>query len=184
MSNIQERRIKASGIPAVLHPLRLDQLRALDTQSELYQALQFFAAGEVPGLFLHGDVGRGKTYMAAAAAMQLMALRPVKFTSAPQLMSGLAANFDDDRYTQAISILHGKVALVLDDLGQERTTEATREALHAAVDSRYLARVPLLITSNFTPSELGARYGAWLASRLADMRCLRAVGPDIRLQES
>lgn len=184
LRKLYESRVRSSGVPTTLHALTLEKLRALDSQPELFLALTAWRDGQIPGLFLYGDVGRGKTYMAAAAALGLMHKRPVKFAPVPMLTRGLMADFRSDEYAKALRILSDgdRLALVLDDLGQERSNDSVREQLHTIIDWRYLAKTPLLITSNFTPSQLGERYGAWLASRLADMRCLRAVGPDIRLE--
>ena len=44
--------------------------------------------------------------------------------------------------------------IAIDDLGIERDSEYTGENVQVIVDSLYRAKVPLIITSNYTPKQL------------------------------
>ena len=69
-------------------------------------------------------------------------------------------------------------ALILDDLGTEKVTDWSREQLFLIINGRYEDCRPTVITSNYAPGDVGARFagrgeddvpGQRLASRLIDM---------------
>lgn len=73
-------------------------------------------------------------------------------------------------------------ALILDDLGREKVSDWTGEAIYVLVNARYEAMLPTLVTTNLSPDELRAS-GYWPAiSRLAEGGALVTIdGPDHRL---
>ena len=62
--------------------------------------------------------------------------------------------------------------MVIDDIGMEKTTENSLAVMNEIVNMRYLARKPLICTSNYPLSKLyegtGA-YGERITSRLSEM---------------
>lgn len=44
--------------------------------------------------------------------------------------------------------------LIIDDLGVERSSEYALEQVYNVVDSRYLSRLPFIVTTNLTLNEL------------------------------
>lgn len=173
-----------SGLPARFHGERLADVDPLDRGDLLLSLngwVETFAEGT--GLYLMGEPGRGKTYMAAVAAAEVLRRgHAVQWVSVPELALQLASSFDDPERDHALRVVRSKTPLVLDDLGQENPTESLRQVLHNAITKRENAASSLLITSNLTPDELGARYGKWLPSRLAGFCELRRVpGRDRRL---
>jgi DNA replication protein DnaC len=135
------------------------------------------------GVFLHGKVGRGKSWLAGAAARSMLRHRPVRWTSVPTLVNRWYSAFGSEDRNNALATLLGTEALVLDDLGQERPSDEVRQVLFTAIDDRMTRRAPLFITSNLLPGELGERYGAWLPSRIQGY-CFtaRIEGDDRRLR--
>jgi DNA replication protein DnaC len=91
-------------------------------------------------------------------------------------------SFTDEGRAEAVRVLTGAGAVVLDDLDKCRPTDYGREQLFAAVDAREQAEAPLLVTTNLTPSEIGEQFGDALMSRLAGYcRVVEVGGDDQRL---
>lgn len=170
-----DRRIERSGLPDTLHDVTLD----VDQQA---------AVGswpDPPGLVLVGPVGTGKTYAAAGAAWGALEDRPVRWTSAPLLFARLGSGLGTAQREEALEILTGTTALVLDDLDKARPTEYGAEQVFLAVDGRVTAGAPLLVTTNLTVAELARKFpdpfGEAVASRLAGYCAVRRLGgPDRR----
>lgn len=163
-------RLAVSGIPARLRSARFDHLDGDQPADDARR----WAAGELPGLLLSGPVGAGKTYTAAAAAVTALDHRPVIWCSVPALLAQLGADRRDQRHEQALDVLLGSHALVLDDLDKARPTDYGAERIFAAVDGRAAAGRQLLVTTNLELDEIAARYpqpyGEGIASRLVE-RC-------------
>ena len=82
------------------------------------------------GLLFWGDVGTGKTYLAAC----------------------INHGFEDrEAY---IHLLCSCPLLILDDLGMERDTKFGLETVYDVIDGRYLSGKPLIVTTNLTLREL------------------------------
>lgn len=177
---IIDSRVEHSGLPEVFRDARLSDIDG-SGREELQEALLAWVRGELPGLFLCGPVGTGKTFMAAAAARARLALTEVSWVSAPRFVVDSRAQYGSVEFSRSSNLLQARSDLVLDDLGQENPTQSAQELLFAAVDDRLNAGRSLLITSNLTQSELGERYGLWLPSRLQALTAFRVSGPDRRL---
>jgi len=178
-------RLRRSGLPDALAP---DGMAGLDGRHPVAaKAAGEWAAGRLPGLALTGPVGTGKTTLAAAAARTMLASRQVAWTSAPILFARLGSGLGSDARDEALSVLHGKTALVLDDVDKARPTEYGAEQIFAAVDQRVTHGLPLLVTSNLSVGEIARRwpepFGEAIASRLAGYcRVLLLDGPDRRTE--
>jgi DNA replication protein DnaC len=178
---VLKNRLDSSGLPRSFRDLTIDKLVDEPALEPAKTAARTWAR-EGGGLFLHGPVGTGKTYIAAAATVEALALRPLRWRSVPQLVLGLRADYGTTSYADAHAIVKAGMGLVLDDLGQEHGSGQVAEVLFAVIDERLAQGLPVLITSNLLPSELGARYGAWLPSRIRQMNPIRVPGVDRRLE--
>lgn len=178
------RRIEMAGLPAAHHAKRI---RDLDHTNELREAALRWSLGSLPGLVLTGDVGRGKTTLAGAAALEMLhGGRDLIWTSAPLLMARLGSGFDTEQRAWALVALAGRKPLVLDDIDKARPTEYGAEQIFLAVDTRVEHGLPLLVTTNLPLSELAGRwvppYGEALASRLYGYcQVMNVTGIDRRL---
>ena len=136
---------------------------------------------------LVGPVGVGKTWLAAAAAWALLERKAVRWFSVPTLFARIGLAFADEARQDALNVLAGTQALVLDDIDKARATDYAAEQLFCAIDNRVTAGAPLLITTNLELDALAARfpqpYGEAIVSRLAQhCEAFALEGADRRLE--
>lgn len=105
------------------------------------------------GLLLHGTVGTGKTYFAAAIANALIdeGYR-VLMTNFASLTNKIQGMFEGKQ--EFINDLNRYSLLILDDLGAERKSEFMQEQVFNIIDSRYRSGLPFIITTNLTIDEI------------------------------
>ena len=134
--------------------------------------------------WFYGAVGAGKTHIAAAIVADAIAHdREAILISGLEMLSRIKSSYDDSGLVKpecvdVIGRLSKAPVLALDDLGKERFTPWAAEQFMLLVDARYRAKLPLLVTSNFTPRELerhwaangmDAAYGPALVRRIVSM---------------
>lgn len=141
------------------------------------------------GLWIHGDVGVGKTVKAASivkgwvdsGGWARMVSAVSLFTELRDSMGSSSEGYVMGRYTNT-------PLLVLDDLGQERPSEWALSRLFEIIDARYGKRLPIIVTTNYAPAALAERLeenggvADAIVSRLIEMTVrLRVEGYDRRL---
>lgn len=105
------------------------------------------------GLLFYGGVGTGKTFAAACIANHLLNRRiPVIMTSFVKLLESMQGFSEDD--SALIARLNRAKLLIIDDLGAERSTDYALEKVYDIVDSRYRAKLPIILTTNLSMTEL------------------------------
>lgn len=105
------------------------------------------------GLLFYGGVGTGKTFAAACIANHLLNQRiPVIMTSFVKLLESMQGFNEDD--SALIARLNRAKLLIIDDLGAERSTDYALEKVYDIVDSRYRAKLPIILTTNLSMTEL------------------------------
>lgn len=173
-------RVANSGLPVPLQGLQFN--RPFRHPASAGPAWTW-GQGKSQGLCLRGPVGTGKTYLAAAATWLRLRRDPVLWVPVPTLMTELRSGHGSKAKARADKIIAGKGGIVLDDLSKANPSEYGKEILHAAIDNRYAAGAPLLVTSEIDLNRLSARLGDSIASRLAGYcRVVPVEGPDRRLQ--
>lgn len=96
------------------------------------------------GVMFYGDVGTGKSYIAAAIANELMTeLHTVVMTSFPNILER-ALDFDSN----SLDFASRAELLVIDDLGAERSTDFALEQMYKVIDDRYRSKRPVILTTN------------------------------------
>jgi len=138
------------------------------------------------GIYFFGDVGTGKTFMAAAIAK--MAIKKginVKFLNTGELLENLREEFDnpkDEEESLFFEMMHFDGILVLDDIGSEKISVWARERLYLIINKKYEEMLPIIFTSNCDLEILSARMGDRVSSRIVEMtEILHITGPDKRL---
>lgn len=151
------RRLKAAGIQE-RHLQDWTFASATDTPSiqmaKRYTENWKKVKAENLGLLLWGDVGTGKSFLAACIANALLEKGvPVLMTNFSKILNQMGAMYSDERYRYIASFNHFSL-LIIDDLGIERNTEYALEQVYAVIDERYKTGLPLIITTNLTISQL------------------------------
>lgn len=156
--------------------LRIDRYRKMGLTDEQYRACTFaaddgadaktsqfcrayvenwdWAVQNNAGLLLWGDVGGGKTFYAACIANALIDQGiPATMTTIPRLVSAMKKDFGAER-GNVLAMVEKAPLLVLDDVGTERDTEYSNEAVYEIINARYKAQKPLIVTTNLTMTAL------------------------------
>ena len=192
--------LAARGIPRRLLTATLDTFDANGTErTTALAAARALLAGRIPGLFLTGPVGTGKSLLAAAILHARAEQEPQGAWHQPERGTGQrywevnpawkydppvafvnvakalearrrALDVDDDgEAARAWNIARNERLVVLDDLGAERRSDWVVEQLFDLVDARYGAMLPTVLTSNFSMKELAERLDIRIVDRLQEM---------------
>lgn len=124
-------------------------------------------------IMLWGDVGNGKTHLAAAVHNYLTANgKIVVFISMPELLSKIRATFNHNNPETESQIMKALVIcdlLIIDDLGAEKTSDWVQEIVFQMFDARCRREKPIMTTSNLNPKELPMQIGKRVSDRLLEM---------------
>lgn len=104
------------------------------------------------GLLLWGDVGMGKSYMAACIANALLEQeKKVLMTNFSTISNQIFASTDKNAY---IEVVCSYDLLILDDLGSKRSSSYMMENVFQVIDRRVCSGKPMIITTNLTVKEM------------------------------
>lgn len=137
-----------------------------------------------PNVMFMGGTGLGKTHLSLAIANVVINRGySVVYGTAQNILSDLQKeNFgrdDDIRYYEKAVL--GCDLLILDDLGTEFKSAYTVACLYNIINSRLSAKLPTIISTNFTVEELEEKYDQRITSRITgEYNKLILVGNDIR----
>ena len=137
-----------------------------------------------PNVMFMGGTGLGKTHLSLAIANVVINRGySVVYGTAQNILSDLQKeNFgrdDDIRYYERAVL--GCDLLILDDLGTEFKSAYTVACLYNIINSRLSAKLPTIISTNFTAEELEEKYDQRITSRITgEYNKLILVGNDIR----
>jgi chromosomal replication initiation ATPase DnaA len=146
--------------------------------------LRQYDTGPIPAPALFGQAGRGKSQLLVATCQRLIREQNVRvlFRSSSRLLDEMQQQFDrpDENaglWQRALTV----PVLALDDMGAERATDWREDRLARLVDERWERELPVLIATNYGPTDWQRAFGARTASRLAGMTfALELMGPDRR----
>lgn len=145
------------------------------------------------GLMFEGSYGVGKTHLAVAILRELIVRKGARgyFYEVPDLLKTVRDSYgaDGDQREMGVlgPVLHADV-LVLDDLGEERTSEWVQETLAHVINVRYSENRPTIFTTNLKdspdstdPRSFIHKLGGRTRSRLIEMcEWVRIEAPDSR----
>lgn len=121
----------------------------------------FMTAKPERSLYLFGECGTGKTFLAAIIAQEfIMDYKSVVFGDVPALMEELKRTFDSkggDSSQDVLDRYKNCDLLILDDIGAGQITEWNVGILYQIINDRYTGGKPMVITSNFDLDGLEAR---------------------------
>ena len=118
-------------------------------------------------LLLQGAYGCGKTHLAAAIANFAVEMGvPTLFLTVPDLLDMLrfSYNAEDTTFARRFEEIRNAQLLVLDDFGTQNATSWAQEKLFQIINYRYINKLPLVLTTNLSLSEIEPR----IRSRLQD----------------
>lgn len=133
--------------------------------------------------FIHGNTGIGKTFQSIQFVkfwLEKQGLegdeqtRSAKFCSFLDLVkiARIAATNSSEEGWNArknLDFIKDVELLVLDDIGVEKHTDFIQETVYDTINHRYEHLKQTIITSNFDLKEIGEKYHARIASRIAGM---------------
>ena len=108
------------------------------------------------GLLLWGNVGTGKTFIAACVANALMEQGvPVYMTNFMRIMNHMMGMAGPDR-NAFLDELNRYRLLVIDDLGAEHDSSFAVEQVFSVIDSRCQSGKPMIVTTNLSMAQMRA----------------------------
>lgn len=143
------------------------------------------------GLYLHGEAGTGKTFLASITAREYVKLGyNVIFGDVPALMNRLKATFDTGGTEELLDRYSKCDLLVLDDLGVGQITDWRVGIIYQIINTRYNAQRPIIATSNYDLCDLETVLsksdeftGRRITSRLREMTYQLYLGDNDRRQQ-
>jgi chromosomal replication initiation ATPase DnaA len=179
-------RLERSGVPARFLgvPFKQDE----HNRDALEKVRGWFAETELlPAPALWGLGGRGKSHLLAAICVRLINERDVAamVTSTRSLLRDLQ-RFENETergrsWAQATTI----DVLLLDDLGAQQVTDWRHDQIADLIEERYAGERPIVVATNYPPSQWERVMDERSASRLRGMTFgVELRGPDRRGQDN
>lgn len=142
---------------------------------------------EGKGLLMYGGVGSGKTYAAACIVNALVARGiPAAITNFSRIYNESMGMFEGKQ--QYYNSYNRLALLVIDDLFTERDTPTMSETIHAIIDARSRAKLPIIVTTNITASQIKDKQDitqARIMSRILGMcHPIKVDGDDLRIDKA
>lgn len=162
----------------------------LQNIKEVYEICRDFIAefdSSYSNLYIYGNTGVGKTYLANCIAKELLdSSHSVIYLSSINLFNILAdKEFNKVHSTNNEYIAHHLTdcdLLIIDDLGTELVNTFTVSALFQCLNERIIKQKPVIISTNLSLQELQLHYSERILSRLIDKyKMLKIIGNDIRI---
>ncbi len=136
----------------------------------VYNILQ----GQHPGSLMYiGKTGRGKTFLAAAIANELLERKPdtqLLFIVVPDLLNEIRSTYEKNTVTTEYEIIdaaRNAEILILDDLGAHNYSDWVKDKLYSIIDYRLQEQLPTVITTNLPdPPAMSSVLGERITSRV------------------
>lgn len=124
-------------------------------------------------LLLLGNVGTGKTHLAAAIADQIITQQgcTALYRTVYGILQYVKGSFDrESEYSEAdaFAAFIEPNLLIIDEVGATKTTEFEQQTLFNIVNGRYEQQIPTIVISNLMPEELVIALGERCVDRLRE----------------
>jgi len=168
-----------AGIPERFHDRTLDKFIATSAKQEF--ALKF--AKEYAQSFddvlksgrcaiFCGQPGTGKTHLSVGIGLDVMRnRRSVLFTTVARMMRRVKDTFKKDSEeseSEVVDLFASPSLLIVDEIGVQFGSEFERNMMFDILNDRYENRMPTLLLSNLTPSEVKTFLGERVFDRLRE----------------
>ncbi len=132
-------------------------------------------------IFMSGGTGLGKTHLSLAIAERVMSNGfSVIYGSAPELLRDIERQHFGNQAGDTMDSLTRCDLMILDDLGAEVDKPLNTSLLYELLNARISRGLPMIINSNFGPSDLKVRYQDRIWSRIFSFEVLMFIGNDVR----
>lgn len=164
--------------------LKEAEFQKLDLQNETYKSYLTavkeafdFTRNDVHGLYLYGNLGVGKSFLAACITNKFAKEnQTVAFVSPSDLLAHIKGNFGSYEHDPTLERLKHVSVLVIDDLGAEPITAWGRdEILLPLLNARLENFRKTIFTSNYPPDMLEKTYSLDTRGNLDEIRAKRFV---------
>lgn len=135
------------------------------------------------GLLLHGAVGSGKTYAAAAVANALVDEGEWVYMHNIAAMNAALRDTYKGGHAELMEKAQMSRLFVIDDFGAESVTPYSLQLTYELVEARAESGKPLIVTTNLSPAAIAGTDDPSLSrlySRLAALHPVGIAGPDRR----
>lgn len=152
-------------------------LEATVDTNEAQRYMERFGSDDGRGLYIHGNVGTGKTYLASAMARMFVdAGYSVVLTTTLAMLEGIQDTYGKETSSlDAVLRFASSDVLILDDFGKESASAWSASMIFQIVNYRYEAMRPLIVTSQYDLAGLEKRI-----SRQGEHESARAVVSRLR----
>jgi DNA replication protein DnaC len=169
------------GFPPIYENLALEKC-AIDAGNEkAVKALRRWAEGN-SNIFLFGQVGVGKTYL-ASAAMNSRKSGDCYFENVSDMLRRFRESVKTHSESRVLSEIENRDAILFDDIGAHRVSDYAVEILLELLGRLVAYRKRgFLFTSNYSSEQIAERLSESVASRLLALaEPIEITGPDRRL---
>jgi len=135
-------------------------------------------------IFIHGEVGCGKTFFALSLVRQ--AYREDKILNAEYFVGttldsmGLSAIKSDKGDEQFLEKIKNTEFLFIDDFGRETKSDRLTRQYFEIINHRYSHELPTLITSNLDLNGVALKTDDSISSRIQEWEVIHMTGSDAR----
>lgn len=137
------------------------------SQAEALKELKLYRGDK--SICLYGKQGRGKTHLAIGAAREVYKQgKTVLAVKVIDLLDTIKRTYDrkdEKSEAQVLYVLRNVDLLLIDDIGQEQSTEWAKSKFYEIIDYRH-KRKATIFTTNMSGAETEKKEGAGLVSRI------------------
>lgn len=153
---------QSSQIPKLYQGKYFSDYTIDSNNSYAVAAAKKFVIAPNRGIYFFGNSGTGKTYLAAIIAQMILDRKSILFADVPSFLDELRDSIQNehgDKLNAKVKTLQKADVLFLDDLGTEKVSEWALERLYIIINNLYNEGKPVVITSNYSLTELYNHYG-------------------------